>query len=304
MSFKRIMITGGSGRVGEFVIKELAKDYELIVLDVNKPKNIPENIHYKFIQKNIKEIKEIKEAFRDIDVVIHLAAIPVDLPGLGQEILELNVMGTFNLLEAMVKNGVKKLVFASSMCAIINCFCKEKSFVPDYFPVDEDHPSRSNDFYGLSKVIGEEICHAFSRKNNMSAICLRLGSILFPDGGEGTKNDVSRYAKPELGKHVIWTYVDVRDVAQAFRLSLKKLEKEDVGYEIYNIGANDVLSRTDSLDLIRQYYQEVKLISNENGFLIDKKRALFNISKAKEKLGYEPLHNWEEYLNIYPEIRI
>jgi len=90
-----------------------------------------------------------------------------------------------------------------------------------------------------------------------------------------------------------WQYVDVRDVAQAFRLAL---EKKGVEHEVYNIGAADVCSDMDSLELVKLYYPEVKFILNPTGFLTDKKRALFDISKAQKALGYKPKFNWRDYL--------
>lgn len=294
---RRILITGGAGRLGTFLTKELRKEYKIRILDSIKPDT---NRQCDFIQGDIRNLKDVEKATKDVDVIIHLAAIPLDT-GEAPKIMEINVMGTFNILEAAARNGIKKVMYASSISAVGFVWWK-KPFTPDYFPVDEKHPCKPSDTYGLSKLIGEELYHAYSRAYNIHAVCLRLATIWFPDWERGPYAEKNRrrmaefidhIKKPECNVHRIWNYVDVRDVVQAFKLCLGK---KDIKWEIYNIGAADVCANVSSLELVKRYYPQVKHLRNKNNFLIEENRALFDISKAKEELGYIPKHTWKEYL--------
>jgi len=289
----KILITGGSGRVGRYVVPELEDaGHEIKIFDLEEPKNS----EHEFIEGDLRNLEAMEEATRDVEAVIHLAAIPMDIPGEAKEIFEINVMGTFHTLEASARNKVRKVVFASSVSAGGFIFWK-KPIVVNYFPIDEEHPCKPDDMYGLSKLIGEKLCYAYSRRYDMRTICLRLATVWFPE--EEITESLLFYAQhPESDielpfRDMKWQYVDVRDVAQAFRLAV---EKEGVEHEVYNIGADDVCSDMDSLELVKLYYPEVKFISNKNKFLADKKKALFDISKAQKGLGYKPKFNWRPYL--------
>lgn len=284
---------GGSGRIGRFVVPELEHaGYETKIFDLEEPKNSKHD----FIKGDLRNLSEVEEATRDVEAVVHLAAIPMDIPGEAKEIFEINVMGTFHVLEASARNKVKRVVFASSVSAYGFIFWK-KPIVVEYFPIDERHPCKPDDIYGLSKLIGEKLCYAYSRRYGMCNICLRLATVWFPE--EEITTSLLFYAQhPESDtelpfRDMKWQYVDVRDVAQAFRLAL---EKKGFEHEVYNIGAADVCSDMDSLELVKLYYPEVEFISNRNEFLTDKKRALFDISKAQKELGYKPKFNWRAYL--------
>jgi nucleoside-diphosphate-sugar epimerase len=279
----RVLVTGGSGRVGRFVVPELeTAGYEIAIFDLVEP----QDRRPRYIKGDLRNLAEVMEATRNIEAIVHLAAIPT-YTGEDQKIMETNVMGTFNLLEAAVKNGVKKVVCATSLCAVGFIFWK-KPFTPDYFPIDEKHPCKPDDAYGLSKLIDEKLCYAYTQRHGISTVCLRMASVFFE---EELKGFLPNIGTPDLFKDMIWNYVDPRDVAQAYRLALKKA---DIEHELYNIGAPDVFSELDSLELIRRYYPEVKLILNENDFLADKNKALFDISKARRELGYKPRFTWRK----------
>jgi nucleoside-diphosphate-sugar epimerase len=298
MSAGRVLITGGAGNLGKYVIEELKKEYEIKILDLKKSRDS----QHPFVQVDIANFKEVEEALKDIEAIVHLAAIPYDT-GEAQKIWKTNVTGTFNILEAAVKNNVKKIVFTSSIDAYGFEFWS-KPFTPEYFPLDEKHPCKPDDTYGMSKTIGEKLCYGYTRRYGISIICLRLATVLYP-GSEDVKCWVTNIENPEFYlmpdrvqiKDSIWAYVDARDAAQAFRLSLEKLDKQDLRYEIHNIGAEDVFSQADSLDLIRRYYPDVKMILNKEDFLTEKKKALFDITKAQKELGYRPKFTWQDHLS-------
>jgi len=289
----KIFITGAAGKVGKFIVSELEKDHEVTLFDV-----VEVDTSNRFIKGDITRIEEVQRGMQGMKAVIHLAAIPLlqeDTMERVRELMQINVMGTFNVLEAAAREGIKKVIFASSICVYGFIFWKTP-FTPDYFPIDENHPCKPDDAYGISKLVGESLCCAYARRYNMSVICLRMGSVWFPSPPyrNKTKQDQEKIRDdPKFGKDLIWDYVDVRDVAQAYCLAL---EKENKDCKVYNIGANDICVDADSLGLIKRHYPEVKCISNKDGFLTNPNKALYDITKAKRELAYQPRFTWRDYI--------
>ena len=96
----------------------------------------------------------------------------------------------------------------------------------------------------------------------------------------------------------VYQYVDPRDVAQAFRLALEAVQtsrigNEDVQWDNFNIGAGDVFSTRDSLDLIRKYYPGAQV--NEDLYRAEPQYPLYDISKARNLLGYDPQYTWRDF---------
>lgn len=286
----KVLITGGAGNISYFLCKQLERSHDLTLFDLVEPR---EEKH-RFIRGNLTNLSDVEKATKGMDAVVHLGAITIDT-GEAEKIWAVNNSGTFNVLEAAARNGVRKVLFASSICAVGFIFWK-KPFTPDYFPVDEDHPTKPDDSYGLSKLIGERLCYAYTQRYDIHTICFRPTPVWFPLDrlSEFVRSCLEGVTEPAANKEWIWSYVDGRDVAQAFRLGL---EKEGVGHEIYNIGAEDVCAEVPSLELVREFYPAVKWINNANEFLLVPRRALWDISKARQELGYQPEYTWRDYLH-------
>ncbi len=279
-----ILVTGGSGRIGSFVVAELKKEnYEVRVFDVKEPNDADVD----FVKGSITEPSEIERAAEGMDGIIHLAAIP----SMTQETppvkyMDVNVTGTFNVLEAAAKNNVDKVAIASSDSSLGLVFSTH-SFSPDYFPIDENHPLQPQDPYGLSKLIGEELCKRTTRRYGIRTICLRFCWVWFPD----TYAHRPGIAAQEVAFNAnrMWGYVDVRDAAQACRLAM---ESEDILHEAFFITAEDTFSEEPSLELIRKGFPQIATISND--YLIEEHKSLYDISKAKKLLRYRPQYRWRE----------
>lgn len=303
---QKVLIIGGSGKIGEFIIKELKEKCDISVFDVKEPKDND----LKFIRGDIRDLESLKENTKNIDTIMHLGAYPNEyaIPSYPQG-WDVNFTGTFNVFEAAVTNKVKKIVYASSICAtgILTWASSDHSI--KYFPVNEEHPCNPQNLYGTSKLIAEKLAFMYARRSNTSFIGFRIASVWFKSEegiDETTKLKLKSYIKDPSCvstitcenkqrainiKDLTWQFVDARDVAQAFYLAL---EKKDIKYGIYNIGSVETPSNWDSIKLAKYFYPDVR-ISNPLVFLVDKKRALWDISKAQKELGYNPLHNWQEY---------
>ena len=150
---KKIVVTGGSGRLGQFVIRELlAHRYEVLSLDRVPPR---EKLCPAWIA-DLRHAGDLFEAAKGAYGIIHLGAYQAPNLAPDAEIFNNNVTSTYNLLRAAADSGVKKVVIASSTAAFGFIYAKNL-WAPDYLPLDESHPSKPQDSYGLSKVVGEQI---------------------------------------------------------------------------------------------------------------------------------------------------
>jgi len=303
----KVLVTGGSGNIGLVILETLEKaGYEVIDFDLAPP---PDN-KYKFIKGNITELKSLEEATKGVDSVIHLAAYWAEGIADYPAMWNVNVTGTFNVLEASVKNKVRKVVYTSSIAASGLATWVSTNHGIEYFPVDEAHPCRPHNLYGTGKYIGEELGRMYTTRSDMSFTALRVAAVWLknPMGDHDRifKELIEPYVRnPEsvfekgtgtFGwtriKDLVWEYVGDNDVAEAFRLAL---EREGAKFAIYNIGAADTCTDWDSLRIAKFFYPEVP-IRDPVAFLIDKKKPLFDISKAQKELGYRPRQNWREFL--------
>jgi len=312
---KKIIITGGSGRIGEVVIKELKKEYDVIVFDIKEPSDKD----VEFFEGNINDYECVNKVTKEADIVIHLAGYPNEgvIPSYTKG-WDINCTGTFNVFETSVVNKVKKVIFASSICAtgVITWVSSNHSL--QYFPVDEKHSCKPEDLYGVGKFLGEKLSFMYAQRSSTSFINLRLATVWLKSEeiDEITRSLIKTYSIMNPGnfkkidfpedkkkkiylikdptarlKDLIWQFVDVRDVAQAFRLAV---EKDNIKYGVYNIGANTTPSIWDSIKIAQYFYPGVP-IKNKEEFLKNNKAPLWDITKAKKELGYNPVHNWAEY---------
>ena len=278
----KIVITGGSGRVGKYVIEDLKKNgYEITVFDFKKP--FINDV--RFIKGNMMNIGDCRKAVKGSDVIVHLAAIPsVDINNPPEKVFNVNVGGTFNIFQAAVDMKIKKIVQTSSQCAFGSYLSLSKKIKPLYLPMDENHPQNPSDAYSLSKKISEEIGEFFTKNYNIKTIMLRIGIVY--NAWAGSK--ASFEEELDIGTGLFWWYNFGEDVAQAVRLSIegKNLEK----YEVFNISASDNGTRLNSIELIK------KKCGNNVTFIkkITGRESLCDYTKAIKLLGYCPQFSWKD----------
>ncbi|UVI28986.1 NAD-dependent epimerase/dehydratase family protein [Paenibacillus spongiae] len=279
---KRIAVTGGSGKLGLYVIDELLRHgYEVTVID----SKAPEGRKCKYVHAQLTDAGEAYGALKGTDAVIHLAAVP----GLGLythgRIYFNNVMSTYNILEAAEALGMRKTVIGSSESSY-GFYWATHPFVPDYFPVDEAHPQKPQETYGLSKVLNESTAAMFYRNSGLQVVPLRFSTII----SEREWPDLTRAMKsnPALFKRNLYSHVDVRDASAACRLAL---ETDGLSPEGMNITSSVTLSDVETPELIASYFPEVTDIREElSGFT-----ALVSNRRAREALCWEPVYTWQNY---------
>lgn len=276
-----ILVTGGLGKVGRWVVAELIdgsagrEAHRVTVLD-RLPG--PERGPVKYLTGDIQDLGQVTEAMIGMDAVIHLAAIHNPNIATAPLIYQTNVVGTFNVHHAAHRLGCKRVVSASSN-AIVGWSYSER-FEPDYLPIDEDHPLRPEDVYGLSKQIGETIAQSYARKG-VETIILRPSGVVTPDELHELKKTGGR--KP--ASFQAFSYIDARDLAAAFRRSI---EKPLPNGTILFVVADDSNVAEPLCDLLPRLRPSIG----------DKARALtgtkgaYSNARAKALLGWRPQYSW------------
>jgi nucleoside-diphosphate-sugar epimerase len=284
----RVVVTGGSGRLGQFVVRELfTHAHQVSAIDTVKPRECPCPTYLSDLTK----VQPLLDHFQNADAVIHLARqrFPytetgfnisaqrwefADIAGDAARFNE-NIAMTNNVLVAAQAAGVKKLVVGSSL-AIYGLYYPVTDLQPEYLPIDEAHPLRPQDPYGLTKAVGEKLCDALSQKDAMQIASLRFSGIY---AEEHRAMLAQRKINPTIrGTGALWSYIDVRDAARACRLAL---EADFSGHQTFNICAPDTIMDTPTAELAEKYLPHVKVLDKPDG-----RWSGYDIAKAEEMLGF------------------
>ncbi|MFC5530551.1 NAD-dependent epimerase/dehydratase family protein [Cohnella yongneupensis] len=276
---KTIAVTGGSGKLGVWVIEELQRQgYTVISLDEKRS----DRLSCKQVKVELSNLGHVVSGIQGAEGVVHLAAIPAPIIYTHDYIFDNNVMATYNVLEAAALLGIKKVVIGSSESAYGFAW-SPKPFAPNYLPVDEDHPLLPHECYGLSKIVGEQTGAMFHRRTGMQVMALRYSTIYTPNDYAGLSlADAGRYKK------TMWSYIDIRDAATA---TLASLESDAGGFHALNITADDTLSDWESARLAEQYYPE----TTERRGALEGRTAVVSNARAKALLGWEPKYSWQQF---------
>ncbi|HVY06385.1 MAG TPA: NAD(P)-dependent oxidoreductase [Burkholderiales bacterium] len=288
---KNIAVTGGSGKAGRAVIKELIEHgYSVINIDrlaAAEPLCHRLDADVADMGQTIDALRratgtvERRRPFEQADAVIHLAAIPA--PGLAPDAttFQHNLMTTYNVFSAVTLFGLQRVVWASSETTFGLPFTRER---PAFAPITEEHPLLPENSYALAKVLSEEMARQMSRWNpGTSFVGLRISNVIQPEEYgmfAGWQSDAN------VRKWNLWSYVDTRDVAQACRLAL---EAPIEGAEHCIVAAADTVMARPSRDLMAECFPDVEVAPDLGMF-----DSLQSNAKAKRLLGYVPRHSWRQ----------
>lgn len=295
---KRIVFTGGSGKAGKHAVPWLkAKGYDILNLDL-KPLDCPGvntlitdvcdsgqvfnalTMHYGFDGYDKGQVPQPPDA------VVHFAAIPRVLIEPDNKTYEVNVMSTYNVIEAAMKLGIRKVIIASSETTYGVCFAEgDKDF--HSFPLEEDYDIDPMDSYGLSKVINEKTARAFAMRYGADICALRIGNVIEPHEYpmfEGfLQNPMSR-------KRNAWAYIDARDLAQIVHLCL---EKDGMGFQVFNAVNDTITTKEPTAEFLKKYCPQIP-VTREMG----EWEAPLSNRKIREVLGFKEEHNWRKYVKV------
>ena len=283
----RVVVTGGSGRIGRWVVRELlSREHEITIFDRVPPSEQPAGVRYKLGE--CEDLGAVYDVLRGHDAVIHLAAIPSNQVHPYPTVFRTNVLSTYHVGEAAGRLGLRKMVAASSINAL-GIPMAERPFGPQYLPIDEEHPRLPQDAYSLTKLLDEEMLAAFNRRTGLQTIAIRPPLMLYGDPSRESAIVKERLDNPETSSRVMWVYCDVRDLAQGFRLAV---EDQSPDYEAFFITADDALAHEPLSEMLPRYFPGTEEMARG---LTGTSPAVVS-TKAKRLLGYRPQHSWREYV--------
>lgn len=281
---KSVLVTGGSGKLGRFVVDRLRTEGWSVISCDRTPHPDKTVTQFLINLRNAGEVLDavtgVNERVNQLDAIVHLAAIPA--PGLASDLatIDNNLNSTINVFTAAKNAGVKKVVFASSETLLGLPF----ETPPPYLPLDEQYQARPESFYALSKYLEEHTAEQFCRwDEKQSIIGLRFSNVMDPSeypGFEQFQDD------PAFRKWNLWAYIDGRDGAQAVQ---RALEYQKPGFETFIIASPDSVMRTPNSELIAKFFPDVP---KRRSF--DEHETMLSIEKAQRLLGYQPQFSWRD----------
>lgn len=304
----RILVTGGAGFIGSHLVDELlSRGYYVRVIDnlsSGSLRNIQHHMgekNFDFVKGDLKNIDDINNSLKDIDAVFHLAANPeVRLSTTSPEIhFRENIVATFNLLEAIRRNGgVKVLVFASSSTVYGD---------PQIIPTPETHEIRPISVYGASKAACESLICSYAHLYGFKALSLRYANIVGPRLNHGVIYDFILKLKrnPEI-LEVLGdgtqkkSYLYVKDAVDATLYVFERINKT---YDVYNIGNEDWITVREIAEIVAEAMGVTPRIiysggtPDGRGWPGDVKYMLLSIDKLK-KLGWKPKYSSREAVKL------
>jgi len=300
MAGKRIVFTGGSGKAGRHAVPHLlAKGYAILNVDL-KPLDLPG------VSTLIADLTDSGQAFNALtshfgfdgyergrlpsapDAVVHFAAIPRVLIEPDNVTFAANVISTYNVIEAAMKLGVRKVIIASSETTYGVCFTEgDKDF--HAFPLEEDYDVDPMDSYGLSKVCNEKTARAFAMRFGADIYALRIGNVIEP---HEYKMFETFAVNPMLRKRNAWSYIDARDLGEIVRLCL---EKDGLGFQVFNATNDTITLETPTQEFLSENFPHVPITRP-----LERYEAPLSNRKAREVLGFKEAHNWRKYVKMKP----
>tara|TARA_R110002124_G_scaffold287335_9_gene473293 strand:- start:4318 stop:5220 length:903 start_codon:yes stop_codon:yes gene_type:complete len=297
MTKKRILFTGGAGKAGKHVVPFLlAQGHRVMNVDL-KPLDHPG------VDNLIADITDSGQMFNAMssyaaldelepgngvpkfDAVVHFAAVPRILINPDNETFRVNTMGTYNVIEAAVKLGIKKIIIASSETTYGVCF-SDGPTDPNSLPLEEGYDVDPMDSYGLSKVVNEKTARSFQRRSGFDIYALRIGNVIEPH--EYAELFPHYFKNPEVRRRNAFCYIDARDLGQIVDLCL---QKDGLGYQVFNAGNDHNGAIIPSKKLAEQFFPGVPITRE-----LEEHEALFSNKKIREVLGFKEQHNWRKYV--------
>ena len=325
-----ILITGGAGYIGSHTtINFLNAGYDVVIFDnlenghIETVNTLQKLGNVKFEKGDLRNIEDIERVFErySFDAVIHFAAFAL----VGESVenpskyYRNNTFGTLNLLDTMVKHNVKKIVF-SSTCATYG--------EPEYTPIDEKHVQNPINSYGASKLMVERIMQDYDLAYGLKSIKLRYFNVAGCDklARIGEWHEPETHLIPNILKSTFSTgktfkifgddyatpdgtcirdYVNVEDLAEAHRLALEYLKRENKS-DVFNLGTeqgDSVKNIFDTCEKVLNKKIAVEIVERRAG---DPAKLYADATKAKTVLGWHPsrtieqsiqsAYNWEKQM--------
>ncbi|KAK2685882.1 hypothetical protein QWA68_015081 [Fusarium oxysporum] len=293
---KRVVVTGGSGVAGRWVIGELLRyGHNILNIDLQSLDN--DAVHT--IKCDITDAGQVFSAFSSHfkleeplavgppsppDAVIHFAGCPRPLLAPDSEVFRSNVLGFHNIIEAACKLGVKKIILASSVTVYGVSYAQGPRDYPS-FPIDENLNVTPSDPYALSKLLGETVARSYSQRFDRDIYCLRIGRVVQPD--EYDKVFESYIYNPQSWAVHGWSYTDARDLGQ---MCHRALQVDGLGWQVFNATNDSITNTTPTMRFLAHNYSHIPITRSMETY-----EAPMSNKKIREQLGFVEEHPWRKY---------
>ena len=298
----KFLVIGGAGFIGSHVVRHLLEGGALkVVIYDNFARGKNSNLGESLLDPrcevfphggDIRDVDVLDSAMKGIDGVFHLSAMWLlhckDYP---RTAFEVNIQGTFNVLEACVKNNIPRLVYSSSASVYGDAV---------EVPMTEEHPFNNRNFYGATKIAGEAMCRAFYDRYDLRYVGLRYMNVYGPNQDQTAAytgvipimlNKIDNNEEPKINGDGTQAYdfVSVEDVARA-NLSAMESDKTD---EFYNVGTGIQTTIKELCDLILQLKDSNLKVKYHPYSAEDSRRMVQNrigsTIKINNELDFEPI---------------
>lgn len=277
----KILVTGGLGKIASFVVDELASaGHEVTVFDRTLPAQPGKAARY--TAGDAEDLGQIVGAcsLAGAEAIVHTAGI--SLPGQTTDdvLFRINVMTTFNVHEAALRLGIRRVVSTSSQAALGWPY-QTREILPSYLPIDEAHPAQPQHPYSIAKVSGEYIARAYSDRSEMETVALRPARVVFPDFMDQLRREGG--VKPR--RFDLFGYIDAQDLAVAFRLAV---ETPGIKHEVLLTPAEDSIVAEPLCDLMPRLEPRIGNMAAE----LTGTRSAISGARARQILGWRPTRTW------------
>jgi nucleoside-diphosphate-sugar epimerase len=294
----RVFFTGGSGKAGRHVVPYLAAQGHK-VLNADKV-----GLNHPGVHDLICDVTDAGQVYSALagwagydefdtprstdgnpppfDAVVHFAAVPRYVMTPDAECYRINTVSTYNVIEAALRLGIRKIIVASSETTYGICFAQGE-VLPDYLPVDEEHPTVPQDSYAMSKVVNEVTARSFQARSGADIFALRINNVIEP---HEYGRDFPKYvADPALRRRNVFAYIDARDLGQMVHLCLTT---DGLGYQVFNVSNDNHSVALSGPEIIERFYKGVPVRT-----AVGADETFYSNAKARRMLGFAPQHNWK-----------
>jgi len=292
----KVLITGTAGTVGSVLLPQLAGRFDVTGLDIQ-----PQSSPHRTVQADLTNGDEVKAATKGMDAIIHMAAL-ICSPAQDRSV-DLNVKATANVLQAALENGVKRVVYCSTVWA------SGHGSTEPYLPIDEEVPCEPICMYGITKLMGEEMTEWYGRMHGLETVVIRFCGFNpvqgYTEDGEidWANADVPglflRYLNP--GQKLM----NPADLGAAFG---QAAEKPGIAGQRFVVGVSTPYTAVDAAGLhsipatvIDRYYPGVPTLLEEIGIAIPPIPFFYSHEKARTTLGFRSQHDLGDLSRLYRE---
>ena len=269
-------MTGGAGRLGRAVVKALEVYHDVVSVDIIDSDSPRAFCH------DVLDFHAISAVVAGADVVVHLAALDYDAHAPAVEVVRVNALGTWTVLQACIKEGVKRAIVCSSVAALGLHECRTNS-PPLSLPVRESHAAFPSESYSASKLATEVLAESVVRSGVMDVLCIRPVAIMFANAVEGFLSTVNE-SSPSL-----FDYVVAEDVAHAVLLAVAGRWS---GYECVLLSAADSAHPDPTLEWYKRLVGPIPRDTDQRLYAVNPRASIYSSERARTLLGWEATTNF------------